>query len=74
MDELTLSANYPYDQTGWFLSTQQYYCRMSKYGYKPSDPKYKYVFDTGKDAFIEGTTKRIFEQEYEDYKASISPY
>lgn len=67
------SPNYPYDQQGWFLSTQQYYVRMSKYGYKPSDPLYRYVFDTGKDALLPGSTiKRIYEQEYEDYKAVTS--
>ncbi|WP_342025720.1 hypothetical protein AADC60_24475 [Cytobacillus pseudoceanisediminis] len=71
----TISVNYPYDQQGWYLSTQQYYVRMSKYGYIPSDPLYRYVFDTGKTKFIEGsTTIRIYEQEYEAYKASVSPY
>lgn len=71
-----MPENYPYNEQGWFLSTQQYYVRMSKYGFVPSDPKYRYVFETGKDAFVEGsTTKRIYEQEYEEYLASQpSPY
>lgn len=72
----TISVNYPYDQQGWYLSTQQYYVRMSKYGFIPSDQKYRYIFDVGKDKFMEGsTTKRIYEQEYEEYLAnSPSPY
>lgn len=71
-----ISVNYPYDQQGWYLSTQQYYVRMRPFGFLPSDPKYRYIFDTGKDKFLEGsTTKRIYEQEYEEYLAvHPSPY
>jgi hypothetical protein len=69
------SPNYPYDQEGWFESTQDYYCRMSKYGYKPTDPKYLYILEQGKCAYVEGSiTQRIFQKEYQEYKTSISPY
>ncbi|WP_163102248.1 hypothetical protein [Peribacillus alkalitolerans] len=69
------SPNYPYDQEGWFESTQDYYCRMSKYGFKPTDPKYLYIIEQGKCAFVEGsTTQRGFQKEYADYKSSTSPY
>lgn len=67
--------NYPYSHPGWFLSTQQYYVRMSKFGFIPTDPIYRYIFDTGKDVFVEGsTTVRIYEHEYQQYLASTSPY
>jgi hypothetical protein len=65
--------NYPYDQPNWFVGTQDYYCRMSKYGYMPPAP-YDYIIKEGKCAFIDGSTKRIFQKEYEEYKAATSPY
>lgn len=69
------SPNYPYDQEGWVEGTQDYCCKMSKYGFKPSDPKYQYVIEQGKCAFVEGsTTQKIFQKENAEYKASISPY
>lgn len=67
------SANYPYDQDGWFESTQEYCCKMNRYGFLPSDSKYKYVIEQGKCAYIPGTTKRIYQKEYEDYKLTASP-
>jgi hypothetical protein len=64
------SPNYPYDEENYFPSTQDYYCRVSTFGFKPTDPKYRYVIEEGKCAIIPGTTKRIYQQEYEDYKKS----
>lgn len=75
MTVVAISPNYPYDQEGWYESTQEYCCKMSKYGYKPSDPLYLYILEQGKCAYVEGsTTQRIYQKEYQEYKASISPY
>jgi hypothetical protein len=67
------SANYPYDQLFWSQSTQEYCCNMSRFGFLPTDPKYRYLIEQGKCAYNPGTTKRIYQQEYEDYKNNLSP-
>jgi hypothetical protein len=67
------STNYPYDQNNWFESTQEYCCKMSRYGFLSTDPKYRYIVEQGKCAYIPGTTKRIYQQEFEDYKKNLSP-
>jgi hypothetical protein len=69
-----MTPDYPYDQSNWYESTQDYYCRMSKYGYMPAAP-YDYIIKEGKCAYVEGsTTVRVFQQEYAEYKERTSPY